>query len=117
MHRQWLRACFILAVCASCLSLPIIDVAPLMATERDSDALNNCTEAIVEAMQDSGIFLIVGHGIDTKGDVHFHAGDNLFGLEEEVKREVSMGAEYMRGYIPFGAESGLRQSVMEPKEL
>lgn len=97
-------------------TLPVIDIAPLLEPDPGLAAGRlNCTQAIVQALQASGIFLIVGHGLDTD-NVHFRASENLFGLEEDAKLEVSMGKDYMRGYIPYGAESGLRQSVVEPKE-
>ena len=97
-------------------TLPIIDVAPLLGSvPADNSMRLNCTKAIMQALQMNGIFLIVGHGIDT-GESLFHAGENLFSLEEDAKLEVAMGRDYMRGYIPLGAESGLRQSVIEPKE-
>src|SRR5690606_28783587 len=85
-------------------SLPIIDVAPLVAG--DAGKLE-VAAAIARACRDVGFFYVVGHGVDaTLQDELVDASRRFFALPVERKLEIAMerGGRAWRGYFPVGAE-------------
>jgi len=67
------------------------------------------------ALREDGIFLAVGHGISSQERAStLSAARALFGLDQTVKSKYPM--RDLRGFIPFSGESGLTETVFEPKE-
>jgi isopenicillin N synthase-like dioxygenase len=83
----------------------------------DQIACESVINAIYNALKLKGLFLLAGHGFtDEFIDASMNASKYIFNLTEEEKMKVKMNNKAMRGYIPFGGESGLRDAVFEPKE-
>lgn len=119
MIRDFLRVTSVLfalvVMCCSAASIPIIDVSPLFSSDV-TDYLR-CAHEIDSAFRTYGLFLASNHNIDKslRHDM-MESGRSLFRLDDEDKRAVQVtSGGFMRGYISFGAESGLA-SVFEPKE-
>ena len=90
----------------SAVSLPVVDVAPLLAPA-DADGRRAAAAAIGSACRESGFFYAVGHGIpDDLLDRLHAAATRFFALPEERKREIAMahGGRAWRGYFPVGGE-------------
>merc|ERR1719487_1047835 len=96
-------------------SIPVIDVSPLFSS--DITAFLNCAHEIDSAFRAYGLFLASNHNVDVTLRRNMMAsGRSLFTLSDEDKQAVQVtSGGFMRGYISFGAESGLA-SMFEPKE-
>jgi len=82
-------------------AIPIVDVAPLVATTGDRGAT---IAALDDACQRCGFFYVTGHGIDTSGlDAQARA---FFAQPLATKLEIAMerGGRAWRGYFPLGGE-------------
>lgn len=99
----------------------MIDISPLMNDgDEGTAAYVSCARQVMAALQDKGLFLATNSGVGTTAsfvDAAFEASLALFSLPEEQKMQHKMQSGVsMRGYIPFGEESGLKDAVFEPKE-
>ncbi len=94
-----------------------IDISPLRESPAGSVEYHACARKVVSALSKIGLFLATGHGIEeSSSQTSFEQANKLFRLPEKEKLDIKMGSDHMRGYIPFGEESGLPGSVFEPKE-
>jgi isopenicillin N synthase-like dioxygenase len=87
------------------LSLPIIDMAPLFASNTAQRA--EVARAIGEACRDSGFFYVTGHGIHPKLFTDLDkTSRSFFSLSQPEKNEIAMmrGGRAWRGYFPVGGE-------------
>jgi isopenicillin N synthase-like dioxygenase len=89
------------------MSLPLIDVAALLATDaQDSDRVA-VGRQIDAACRDSGFFLVTGHGIEPqlRDDVERLARE-FFALPDDAKAAIAMprGGVAWRGWFPVGGE-------------
>lgn len=85
-------------------SLPVIDVAPLLAPGGDEPGVAAQIEA---ACRDSGFFYVSGHGVPDDLRRRLDAASReFFALPEPDKMEVAMahGGRAWRGYFPVGGE-------------
>ena len=86
------------------MSLPLIDVAPLVSGDGDAIAT---ARAIDTACRETGFFRIIGHGVDPQlaRDVDRLARE-FFALPDEQKAAVAMarGGRAWRGWFPVGGE-------------
>ena len=104
---------------SSTTTVPIIDITDLLIQEEQKGGVyhNAIFEAIDEALQNQGIFLLTTH--DFQDPEYFsrflHASRALFGLPMQEKNAVSIESNELRGYLSMGSESGL-EGVYEPKE-
>ena len=108
-------ACWLAAV----LGVPVIDMSPLLEdTLHASEKVEEVEQKIRDALQKNGLFLMVGHDIQGEyAEGVLQEARSLFSLPLEAKMGVKLdSARRMRGYIPYGAESGLKDSITEPKE-
>eukprot|EP00605_Chrysophyceae_sp_TOSAG23-4_P002465 GSChrysophyteH1.ASY1.ANO1.2724.1 assembled CDS len=97
--------------------VPVIDISPLVREDTPQSDRLLCLMSIKDALSDKGIFLLINHGWSEQFiEDAFSASRAIFDLPEHQKMAVRMKDSAMRGYIPFGAESGLRDAVFEPKE-
>ena len=86
-------------------SLPIIDMAPLFASNTAQRA--EVARAIGEACRDSGFFYVTGHGIRPELITDLDQTSRaFFSLPEPEKNEIAMmrGGRAWRGYFPVGGE-------------
>jgi isopenicillin N synthase-like dioxygenase len=84
-------------------SLPLIDVAPLVAGEDDLAV----AEALDRACREVGFLYVVGHGVDPALQARLeHAAERFFALGEPAKAAVSMarGGRAWRGWFPLRGE-------------
>jgi isopenicillin N synthase-like dioxygenase len=84
-------------------SLPVIDVAPLVA----GGASGEVARAIGEACRTWGFFYVLGHGIDPGLQRRLEdASRRCFALPLQEKMEIRMerGGKAWRGYFPVGGE-------------
>tara|TARA_B110000090_G_scaffold195473_1_gene231610 strand:- start:338 stop:715 length:378 start_codon:yes stop_codon:yes gene_type:complete len=106
-------AAIMLLVCVSCTvvyagDVSTIDISPLREHDPKSIEYLNCAGLITEALATHGLFLAVGHGLESSlASGAFEKANELFSLPGDEKKAIKMGDEYMRGYIGFGDESGL----------
>lgn len=95
----------------------IVDISSLFAGGAAEDALDTI-DKLEAAFRTHGVVLLKGHGI-TREDrqAYFDAVGELIGLGIDDKLAVKANPKQAigRGYIPFGAESGLSE-YLEPKE-
>src|SRR3954447_10961412 len=85
-------------------SIPIIDIAPLLAG--DADGERNVAREVGRACRDIGFFYITGHGIParTVADV-FGMSGTFFTSPDSLKSAAAfIGAGGNRGYIQLGGE-------------
>lgn len=98
---------------------PIVDISILRtATDMTDVVVKSCVHEIDMALQTYGLFIAIGHGIETKTfSEGFEAANNMFDLSLDQKLNVSMNSVggIGRGYLPFGIEAGV-SSYFEPKE-
>ena len=116
----------VLLLCAFCdatQAISVINIRPLLANDGDDhqEAFHNCTRHVDEALSRDGIFLAQGwDGIGPRGiervDEVLDAARNLFAMPDKAKEEAEMTSGEVRGFIRFAKESGLLQTVVEPKE-
>jgi isopenicillin N synthase-like dioxygenase len=89
------------------VSLPIVDVSPLLAPNGDTASCLEVGRDIDAACRDTGFFLVTGHGIDRglRDDLERLSRD-FFALPEEEKAHIAMerGGIAWRGWFPVGAE-------------
>ena len=85
---------------------------------------------IDKALTERGVFLAIGLDLDVDDNdstnwqtLMIKISKLLFGVDEDIKDSLAMNVEkndskqfLFRGFIPFGKESGLPNSVFEPKE-
>ena len=100
--------------------VPIVDVTGLLQEEDGDESgqvVKSVLEAIDEALQSQGIFLLTAEQF--KDPEYFSgflgAAQALFNLKLEDKESVSIESNELRGYLPIGSESGL-EAIYEPKE-
>jgi len=92
-----------------------IDVSSLLAITPNESAFVNASREIDLALSEDGLFLAVGHGITAEQRAStLGAAKALFDLPEDVKSLHRLTRH--RGFIPFAGESGLTDTVFEPKE-
>ena len=114
--------CLLLAYAkrSSSVEVAVIDISPLMRDGMEyTGAYKDCTQKIIDALSDKGLFLATSSGWTDEDftDRAFGASRQLFSLSESEKMSQKLnGGISMRGYIPFGEESGLKDAVFEPKE-
>ena len=97
-------------------SVLVIDISPLWGNDDAVAARSNATLFIDRALQEEGIFLAVGHGISgAQRHRSFASAEALFELDEASKGGENLLHNF-RGFIPYAGESGLTQTVFEPKE-
>lgn len=95
-------------------SVLVVDISPLW--DNDVVEVVNATLFIDRALREDGIFLAVGHGIsEAQRASSFASAEALFALDEASKGGDSLLRNF-RGFIPYAGESGLAQTVFEPKE-
>ena len=87
------------------LTVPIIDVAPLLAG--DAEGRRQVARAVDQACKDIGFLIVVGHGVDpTLCQRVFEVSREFFELPLEEKLNVRQwGDDVPRGYSPVAAES------------
>lgn len=98
--------------------VPVIDVSALLHPTEAGERLDSTAFLIRKALHEHGIFLMTGHDIvGSFADEVMRDAKDLFSLSLEEKLHFKLeSSERMRGYIPFGTESGLKDSNFEPKE-
>lgn len=100
--------------------VPIIDVSALLDTTLETQEIyQSKTAALIrEALSQNGIFVMTGHEISGNlAEQVLTEAKSLFSVPLEAKMNLKLkSSESMRGYIPFGSESGLKNSNFEPKE-
>jgi isopenicillin N synthase-like dioxygenase len=88
--------------------LPVVDVAPLVATDEPAAGhLRAVARQIEAACRDRGFFYVRGHGVPPALTGRLAAASRrFFALPEPAKREIEMarGGRAWRGYFPLGAE-------------
>ena len=88
------------------MSVPLIDVAPLVRADTDS-SVHAVAEAIDSACRELGFFLITGHDIDPqlRRDLD-EAAREFFALPEQTKADIAMPGAGLawRGWFPVGGE-------------
>lgn len=108
------------------VDIPVIDVSAIVEFEeampKDRHVLYSdymqTVLAIDSALASEGIFIMTNHGIATTViDRSFESSKNLFSLSLNDKEQTTMNTAsgIGRGYLPFGAEAGVR-TFFESKE-
>ena len=89
------------------MSLPLIDMSPLLDPGSGEQARARTGRAIDAACRDTGFLLVTGHGIEPalRDDLE-RLSREFFGLPDEVKAQVAMshGGVAWRGWFPVGGE-------------
>ena len=88
------------------MSVPVIDVAPLLRADTDGD-VRALAGAIDAACRDRGFFLISGHGIDARLRHNLdEAAREFFALPDKTKAAIAMPRAGLawRGWFPVGGE-------------
>jgi isopenicillin N synthase-like dioxygenase len=99
------------------VSLPLIDVAPLVDRGSTVDARREVGLRLDAACRDSGFLLVTGHGIDPALREDLEAQMRaFFALPDEEKSAIAMhrGGSAWRGWFPVGGE--LTSGVPDRKE-
>ena len=107
-----------LAICPLMVSVEVVDLSSLLKPETaDPSHLRETARSIDAALSSQGFFLAVGTGEDSEYASSLGAARELFRIPLEDKLNVSMRSlgRIGRGYLEFGAESGVK-SYFEPKE-
>jgi isopenicillin N synthase-like dioxygenase len=96
-------------------SVQKIDIHPLLFDQYSPDA-ENIRVSLRQALQDDGIAIIRGNGIESQDlDRNRDVMHRIFDLPLDQKLNLSLEQAYGRGYIASGKESGLAE-IYEPKE-
>lgn len=98
------------------MTLPIIDIAPLMS-RRDAAGRTAVATRIEAACRDTGFFYIRGHGVTDEVIGHLDAASRrFFALPGEAKQAIAMehGGRAWRGWFPLEGE--LTSGVPDRKE-
>jgi isopenicillin N synthase-like dioxygenase len=88
-------------------SLPVVDVAPLLAGGPGAAGAPAAAGAISAACREYGFFYVTGHGVPADLLERLHAASRrFFALPPEQKNEIAMerGGRAWRGFFPVGAE-------------
>jgi isopenicillin N synthase-like dioxygenase len=89
------------------VSLPLVDMAPLLDAGADEAARARSGREIDLACRDTGFLLVTGHGIDPalRDDLERQSRE-FFALPDRVKARISMdrGGLAWRGWFPVGGE-------------
>jgi isopenicillin N synthase-like dioxygenase len=100
----------------------VIDVAPLLElqeNQKPNEQQQKLQQDIDESLQENGLLILTGHGMTIpSSNTPFASAYELFGLSAQAKSDVLIkndNSSFGRGFIGFGAESGLA-SHFEPKE-
>lgn len=100
----------------SCHSVPVIDISPLLQDDADPSGREATLSGLVKVLRETGLFTIKNFGWSPAFmQEALKASREVFALQDDLK-EIPMSASTMRGYISMGGESGLPNSVFEPKE-
>ena len=86
------------------MSVPYIDVSPLVTGRGDAEAVGR---AIDDACRTVGFFIIVGHGVDASLRARLDASARqFFALDDSEKSAIAMahGGRAWRGWFPLGGE-------------
>jgi isopenicillin N synthase-like dioxygenase len=89
------------------VSLPVVDVAPLLRGGDPTDGAARAARQIGDACRTHGFFYVEGHGVDPALEERLLAASRtFFALDEAVKAEIAMsrGGRAWRGWFPVGAE-------------
>jgi isopenicillin N synthase-like dioxygenase len=88
-------------------TIPVIDVAPLLAGERSQTSIAAVAEQVDDACRRVGFFAIAGHGVpdDLCADL-LGAASEFFARPVDEKRRISMdrGGRAWRGWFPLDGE-------------
>jgi isopenicillin N synthase-like dioxygenase len=99
------------------MTLPVIDIAPLMHAREDAAARSAIAAQIEAACRSTGFFYIQGHGVtdDIIGQLDA-ASRRFFALPHEAKQAIAMehGGRAWRGWFPLEGE--LTSGVPDRKE-
>ena len=89
------------------MTLPQVDVSPLLDPAATATDLDRVGREIDAACRDTGFLLVTGHGIDPalRDDLERLARE-FFALPDDVKAQIAMhrGGIAWRGWFPVGAE-------------
>lgn len=88
------------------MTLPVIDIAPLMS-RRDPAGRTAIATQIEAACRDTGFFYIRGHGVTDEVIAHLDAASRrFFALAREAKQAIAMehGGRARRGWFPLEGE-------------
>jgi len=97
--------------------LPLVDVAPLLATTRDEPAVLDVARQLDQACRRFGFVRITGHGVSAERREQLTALANAyFALPDDIKGEIAMerGGPAWRGWFPVGGE--LTSGIPDGKE-
>ena len=95
-------------------SISVIDMSSFLSESPSQDDINACVRDIDLALRSVGAFIATGVPINEIEALN--AAKMLFSLDTTALNDVAIKKDgFMRGYIPFGQESGL-QTHFEPKE-
>jgi isopenicillin N synthase-like dioxygenase len=90
--------------------VPVIDLSGLGKDVHTSAQID-------QALQQYGLFVGTNALQSSASLASMRAAEELFALPSEEKQRIKVaGGGFMRGYIPFGQESGLKDTFFEPKE-
>ena len=85
------------------MSLPIVDVAPLLAG-RDDAAVASVASDIGRACEEDGFFYVTGHGVDPRPLERLARQFFARPLVEKMEIAMARGGVAWRGYFPVGGE-------------
>lgn len=89
------------------ISLPLVDVSPLLDAGADDASCARVGRAIDAACRDTGFLLVTGHGVDPalRDDLERRSRE-FFALPDTAKAEIAMarGGLAWRGWFPVGGE-------------
>jgi isopenicillin N synthase-like dioxygenase len=85
--------------------IPIIDISAFIASDGEGDEAIAIVNAIRNACENVGFFIIIGHDLDhAMLDSHWEETRRWFDHPLEVKSECPMTKDYVYGYSGFGEE-------------
>jgi isopenicillin N synthase-like dioxygenase len=119
----WLLIMAIALCYVSALSVPVVDVGALVGirqrqrVETVSADVLDAVERIDHALRTTGCFVAINSRVGNDvSSVAFSSSSSLFGLgADKLQASAIPKGGFMRGYLPFGRESGL-STYFEPKE-
>lgn len=91
------------------LSIPIIDVSPLLDSKLGPDhpQVQTCAQQMHQALRETGFLYIKNHGIlENLQNKIFDLAKNFFAEDQETKMQIAMPKAGLawRGYFPVGGE-------------